>query len=188
MTDDRSRRAVETAEQFLAGRATDEQLAVACREAVAACDEVYAAESARPREEYSMKNHSESMGAAIAARALVHGYTQGVISKVVNALTFHGLIGDRAGRESLFVEMATTLRDIFGNPFRPVAIDPNWLTPTIVDLAHGIYADRAFDRLPILSDALQDAGFENPDVLAHCRGEGLHVRGCWVVDLVLRMV
>jgi hypothetical protein len=76
-------------------------------------------------------------------------------------------------------------RDIFGNPFRPVAFDPSWRTSTVVSLAAGIYADRAFDRLPILADALQDVGCDNADVLDHCRGERPHVRGCWVVDLVL---
>jgi hypothetical protein len=78
-----------------------------------------------------------------------------------------------------------TLHCIFGNPFRPGAVDPAWLTSTVVELAHGIYAERAFDRLPILADALQDAGCENADVLDHCRGPGPHARGCWVVDLVL---
>ena len=77
------------------------------------------------------------------------------------------------------------LRDIFGNPFRPVAVDPEWLTSTVVALARGVYDDRAFDRLPILADALQDAGCEDADILAHCRGDGPHVRGCWVVDLML---
>ncbi len=77
------------------------------------------------------------------------------------------------------------IRDLFGNPFRPVAVDPAWLTSTAVAIAHGIYDDRAFDRLPILADALQDAGCENDDILSHCRSEGPHVRGCWVVDLVL---
>ena len=77
------------------------------------------------------------------------------------------------------------LRDIFGNPFRPATIHPLWLTHTVRMLAEGIYADRAFDRLPILADALQDAGCENWDILNHCRGEGPHVRGCWVVDQVL---
>jgi hypothetical protein len=77
------------------------------------------------------------------------------------------------------------LRDIFGSPFRPVTLDPSWLTSTVTALAHGIYADRAFDRLPILADALQDAGCDHPDVLAHCRGPGPHARGCWVVDLIL---
>ncbi len=74
---------------------------------------------------------------------------------------------------------------IFGNPFRPVTVDPCWLTSTAVALARIIYADRAFDRLPILADALEDAGCDNADLLAHCRGDGLHVRGWWVVDLIL---
>jgi hypothetical protein len=76
-------------------------------------------------------------------------------------------------------------RDIWGNPFRPVALDPAWLSSDVVALARGIYADRAFDRMPILADALQDAGCEHPDVLNHCRADTVHVRGCWVVDLVL---
>jgi hypothetical protein len=80
---------------------------------------------------------------------------------------------------------ASFLRDIFGNPFRPVSANPAWLTPTVVALAEGIYADRAFDRMPILTDALQDAGCDHTNILAHCRGPGPHVRGCWVVDLVL---
>jgi hypothetical protein len=80
---------------------------------------------------------------------------------------------------------AALLREIFGNPFRPVTLDPSWLTSTVVALAEGIYADRAFDRLPILVDALQDAGCDNADILAHGRMDGPHVRGCWVVDLLL---
>ncbi|QEL14012.1 hypothetical protein PX52LOC_00874 [Limnoglobus roseus] len=82
-------------------------------------------------------------------------------------------------------EQGPLLRDIFGNPFRPVAFTPSWLTPTAVGLAEGIYADCAFDRLPILADALQDAGCEDAEVLGHCRSDGPHVRGCWVVDGVL---
>jgi hypothetical protein len=80
---------------------------------------------------------------------------------------------------------APLLRCIVGNPFRPVSIDPSWLTSTVVALVHGIYDDRAFDRLPILADALEDAGCDHPDILGHCRGVGPHARGCWVVDLVL---
>jgi hypothetical protein len=77
------------------------------------------------------------------------------------------------------------VRDIFGNPFRQVTADPAWLTSTVVQLAAGIDAERAFDRLPILADALQDARCDSAEVLDHCRGPGPHVRGCWVVDLVL---
>jgi hypothetical protein len=80
---------------------------------------------------------------------------------------------------------AKLIRDIFGNSFCPIAVDLAWLTSTVRSLAEGIYADRAFDRLPILADALQDAGCENADILDHCRSDGPHARGCWVVDLVL---
>jgi hypothetical protein len=80
---------------------------------------------------------------------------------------------------------ANLLRDIFGNPFRPVALDPRWLTTSVLDLARIIYDERAFERMPILADALMDAGCDNDDILNHCRGAGPHVRGCWVVDLLL---
>jgi hypothetical protein len=66
-----------------------------------------------------------------------------------------------------------------------VVFDPEWRTATVVQLAQGIYDDRAFDRLPILADALQDAGCDHADVLNHCRDTGPHARGCWVVDLIL---
>lgn len=78
------------------------------------------------------------------------------------------------------------LRDIFGNPFRPTTLDQSWLTSTVTALAHAIYQERAFDRLPILADALEDAGCTNQEILAHCRGPGPHARGCWAVDLLLK--
>jgi hypothetical protein len=77
------------------------------------------------------------------------------------------------------------LRDIFGNPFRPVAINHEWLTSTVVALASRMYDTRDFTPMAILADAIQDAGCENDDILTHCRGDGPHVRGCWVVDGVL---
>ncbi len=79
----------------------------------------------------------------------------------------------------------SVVRDIFGNPFRPITLNPSWLTPTAFSLATGIYNELAFDRMPILADALQDAGCENEDILTHCRQPGEHVRGCWAVDLLL---
>jgi hypothetical protein len=89
------------------------------------------------------------------------------------------------GRLRAAGEQAQLVRCVFGNPFHHVTVTPSWLTPTVLALAEGIYAERAFDRLPILADALQDAGCDNPDVLGHCRGGGPHVRGCWMVELVL---
>jgi hypothetical protein len=85
----------------------------------------------------------------------------------------------------LRVQSPLLLRCIFGNPFRCTAFDPRLRTETAVALATGIYADRAFDRLPILADALEDAGCDAVELLAHLRGPGPHVRGCWAVDLVL---
>jgi hypothetical protein len=79
----------------------------------------------------------------------------------------------------------TLVREIFGNPFHPVTLHQTWLTSDVLLLARGIYKERAFDRMPILADALQDAGCDSNDILSHCRGPGPHVRGCWVVDLVL---
>ena len=76
---------------------------------------------------------------------------------------------------------------VYGNPFRPPTIAPGWRTPTILAIAEGVYADRAFDRLPVLAGALDDAGCDAPDLLAHLRGPGPHARGCWALDRLLDM-
>jgi hypothetical protein len=81
------------------------------------------------------------------------------------------------------------LHDIFGPlPFRPITLDPSWLPTTVKQLAEAIYQDRAFDRLPILADALEDVGCHQPDILGHLRSGGEHCRGCWAVDLLLDKV
>jgi hypothetical protein len=106
-----------------------------------------------------------------------------------------------AERERTRVEVRALVRCVFGNPFRPVAFAPEWRTDTVVALARQMYEARDFSAMPILADALQDAGCDNDAILDHCRGkqEGVsgepagsspvqtapHVRGCWVVDLVL---
>jgi hypothetical protein len=64
-------------------------------------------------------------------------------------------------------------------------IEPEWLTPDVLGLAKGIHADGAFDRLPILADALQDAGCASAELLDHLRSGGRHVRCCVVVELLL---
>ncbi len=78
------------------------------------------------------------------------------------------------------------LRDIFGPlPFRPIVLDPSWLTPAVVNLARTIYEERTFVLLPILADALEEAGCDNADILQHCRGPGPHTRGCWPLGLLI---
>jgi hypothetical protein len=97
-----------------------------------------------------------------------------------------GLIQTKQGLERAREAQLRILRDIFGNPFRPVKFNPDWRTSTAVALAQQMYESRDFGAMPILADALQDAGCDCDDVLTHCRdAKGIHVRGCWVVDLVL---
>jgi hypothetical protein len=81
---------------------------------------------------------------------------------------------------------ADLARDIFGNPWRPpIALDPAWRTNTVVAIARQMFDTNDFSAMPILADALQDAGCEDEHILSHCRAEKPHARGCWLVDLVL---
>jgi hypothetical protein len=85
-------------------------------------------------------------------------------------------------------DLCEVLREVFGTPFAPVAIAPDWLTwndGTVAKLAQRIYDEGLFDRLPILADALQEAGCTKKTILQHCRSSGPHTRGCWVVDRLL---
>jgi hypothetical protein len=95
-----------------------------------------------------------------------------------------------------WAKQAQRLRDLFGNPFRPApVIDPAWILwhgGAIPQLAHSVYDERllpagTFDhaRLALLADMLTDAGCTDADILGHLRSGGEHVRGCWVVDLLL---
>lgn len=77
------------------------------------------------------------------------------------------------------------IRDVFGNPFRAVAPQSNWLIPAVTTLARCIYEEQATGRMHELADAVERAGCESRAVLEHCRGPGPHVRDCWVVDRIL---
>jgi hypothetical protein len=96
--------------------------------------------------------------------------------------------GDERGNQDGIREdqvQVAILQDIFGNPFRPVTFLPEWRTSTVLALAQQMYDSRDFGAMPILADALQDAGCDSENVLNHCRSGAVHVRGCWVVDLAL---
>jgi hypothetical protein len=85
-------------------------------------------------------------------------------------------------------QQADLLRDVVRGPFRPVRFRAAWKTwneGVVSRIAQTIYHDRAFDLLPILADALEEAGCGEAEILNHCRYPGCHVRGCWVLDLVL---
>lgn len=113
-----------------------------------------------------------SVAAAVVAAAAVHPVPRAVLE-----------VGRGAKGETHWRMLI--LRDIFGNPFRPVVSSPSWRTDTVLSLARQMYESREFSAMPILADALQDAGCDSEEILNHCRSGGVHVRGCWVVDLVL---
>lgn len=99
---------------------------------------------------------------------------------------------ESAQRQHAFAFQLKSLYCIFGNPFRPVSLDRFWLTPTLTSLATAAYEERILPsgeldpaRLAVLSDALEEAGCDDADILSHLRSPGPHVRGCWALDLVL---
>src|SRR5262249_38372457 len=96
--------------------------------------------------------------------------------------SFEQLEAEGARQQAALCEL---LRDAFGDPFRPAAFDTRWRTPAVLSLAQAVYEGRSFRDLPVLADALEDAGCDSADFLTHFRGGGPHARGCWALDLVL---
>jgi hypothetical protein len=173
LSDPRILRAVEVCERFVDDRrATRGELA-----------EAYAAADAAYRDLERLKPF-ESVLAMCAALATSESMTGREMEVVAATPPGSWEVSYDAWRRT----QCDIIRDMFGNPFRPASADPSWLSwndGALRKLARAIYEGYAFDRLPILADALEDAGCENADLLAHCRGPGPHVRGCWVVDLLL---
>jgi hypothetical protein len=168
------RTAVEAAERFADGAAGPEELGAArgaaAPEAARMCRSLWFGDEETSRDVwYSVAVHPSGRPLG----DIVAHYTS------VNS-TPRSLFALRTQRAE-----AGLLRDIFGNPFRPIAFSPEWRTDTALSLAWQMYDSRDFSAMPILADALQDAGCDRADVLDHCRGPGVHVRGCWVVDMVL---
>jgi hypothetical protein len=157
LTESDSRKAVEVAERFADNLASMDELSEAERDGLLAA--------------YEVQNRGDEPHYAYAAK-----YAADMQPGAPTACSF--LAASK-------VASIWYLRCIFGNPFRPVSVDPSWRTSNVTALAQAIYDEKAFDRLPILADALEDAGCDNQDILSHCRQPGEHVRGCWVVDLVL---
>src|SRR6266542_164433 len=94
----------------------------------------------------------------------------------------------RDNTEAEKASICNLLRDVTGNPFRSVSVNSSWQSLTVLAIAQAIYEERRFSDLPILADALEEAGCSNAEILAHCRGLGPHVRGCWVIDTILGKV
>ena len=176
LADDRSRRAVRTAEAAADGRAGAAALGRATTAARAAWEAV---DPRFPRRYGRLARTPAASPATGSAARLVRYATDPVLDAALAERAAWGLTPARR------CVLAGLVRDVFGNPFRPVAFDPAWRTPDAIGLARGIYDDRAFDQLPLLSDALLDAGCDDEQFIAHCRSGGPHARGCRVVDVVL---
>jgi hypothetical protein len=211
LTDARSRKAIEVAEQCADGWASPQALLEASDSAWAAAKEMISSYQTAsgfdpytdPERMYGIHDDCLAAPAACAAAyasmadlgwvSSVARYACHATVQAASPVGTAGSAGSSATREEAEraerTAQAALLCDIFGPlPFRTVTLDPLWLAwneGTVVKLAQGTYDDRAFDRLPVLADALEEAGCTNPDILAHCRQPGPHVRGCWVVDLLL---
>jgi len=188
------------AERFADSQADKNQLAAAFAESDAIADLLAGRVSF---------DHSEWHAAIIAKCANDSNAFSAAFRSVVNMpcyvdskLAWGGLLGRIVGRcwnvgkwivEDLRNEeyaperMQTNLvREIFGNPFRRVDFLPEWRTDTALTLVRQMYESREFGAMPILADALQDAGCDSDELLNHCRDtNATHVRGCWALDLVL---
>jgi hypothetical protein len=187
MIDKRSRRAVELAEQFADGLVSLKHLNEAASAAVEATWTLQdAMDSPRPAK-WTSEKLAAAMAAEMAAATETNGMVWGTSDGYGSWEEVQGLLQDEDSAMASDDQgsVGTILRDILDNPFRPAIFNPACLTPTVVSLATSIYEERAFDRMPILADALEDAGCDNADILNHCRQPGDHVRGCWAVDLLL---
>jgi hypothetical protein len=91
-----------------------------------------------------------------------------------------------SARDRTELEWGALVREIYGpTPFRITPFEPRWRTPAVLGISHRIYDERDFAGMPILADALADAGCDDEAILDHLRGPGPHVRGCWALDRVL---
>jgi hypothetical protein len=172
MLDERSRRAVEVAEHFANGQATDADLAAAHAAATEACRTI---RGSGPQDVYNARWAASDAVLAVAADIAEAALTMTNLS--------YG--------PPVIPGTAPLLRCVFGNPFRPLVLDRAWLTPTVVALGQAAYDERLLpsgeldhDRLLILADALEEAGAVG-EVLDHLRSAGPHVRGCFAVDTLL---
>jgi hypothetical protein len=178
LEDDRSRTAVEVAERFALGLASKAELREAWeaaggpREAgatrVAREAALAAQETARAAQETVWAEWELAQEAGRAAR----------VARAAAAVTGAAVAAARA-------EQAELLRCLFGNPFRPAEVQPQWRTETVLQLAQSIHEGRTFDILPVLADALEEAGCTCPYTLGHCRVHRKHALGCWVVSALI---
>jgi hypothetical protein len=204
LSDGRSRRAVEESERWAEGLLTGEELAAIRKGAAEAAKEargrLRAARAAPSRAQDEVRELKRTSNLADIPHMLLEwiewpelsppdnqGRSEASSAEAAENLVY-AISWVETGQFEETPSLCRVVREVFGNPFRPITIDPLWLAwngGTVFHLAQGIYDNQAFDRLPILTDALEEAGCQDADILGHCRQPGPHVLGCWVVDLLL---
>jgi hypothetical protein len=181
LVDERSRKAVEVAERFADGAATDQELEAAKHEAWEFTLHIVHEDEHFFHLEQIVLDAADAP-AWTAEWSADYGCDYGGCPLRVVVATQRALGTPEAKAQ------ADLVRCIFGSPFRPGSLEPaivQWQERDIMKRAAAIYEERAFDRLPILADALEEAGCTDADMLTHCRGPGPHALGCRVVDLLL---
>jgi hypothetical protein len=177
LKDVRSRSAVEAAERYADGYVTPDEMRLAFINAIAAVSDC----------RDSIPSEYQAIAAYLAAARNINESESKIpesedANEVASHVWSYIYNNDPSGSK---MQAPILLRDISGNPFHPLNFDPAWQTEHTVGIALRMYDDRDFDAMPILADALEEAGCDNADILNHCRKPGVHVRGCWVVDWVL---
>jgi hypothetical protein len=195
LSDERSQRAVTVAEEYADGRTSRADLREAQMRAQAVnkgspwgiCDEIV-----------GIRRAAQAAARCTQANAIEAGW--GASNEAARMAASFYLwsspddpgSGPRGAWQMAFeaeeAEQAALLRELVGNPFRPVLVESSWLLwgdAAVVKVAQGIYEGQRYQDLPVLADALEEAGCDNPDLLGHLRRRDGHARGCWALDLVL---
>jgi hypothetical protein len=192
LEDERSRRGVEVLERFADGLVDASEVESVEREARAAAQ-------AQPATSEGQDNvpDRQILAEAVAYTLLGSARTKEEYARIARDATFGFVLAMATGSDRYCPMKETNaqihlLRELVGNPFRPVALGPASRTPTVTCLAQAAYDERippagTLDpvRLAVVADALEEAGCMSEDILTHLRSAGPHVRGCWVLDLIL---
>jgi hypothetical protein len=198
LTEDVIRRAIEVAELLADHQATLETLQAArsAAEAARRAAEPAARGAAATRED-TLTYGFASLAELLTQEEFIYCYMAQDVADAVLGLAFRAAtppqlwgtehedaVAEKVGDERGDIN-CRLVREIFCNPLRPVSIAPAWQTPQALALARTAYDERRWEDLPLLADALEEAGCTEEAILSHLRGPGPHVRGCWALDLVL---
>jgi hypothetical protein len=179
LTDPRSVRALQVAERFVEGSASEEEWQAAYGESKSVC---YMFQEILLYEVSVLSPGEPSLAANLIDTAVVLSNSDFKYVQQVCYIAKHAQgLGDE-GRERRW--QAQVLCDILGEIEPSPELKSSWYTDAAISLARRMYDSRDFSPMPILADALEDAGCDNKTIMNHCRSGGPHVRGCWVVDLL----